>query len=131
MGYGDKWRMWIKGCLQSAGLSVLINGSPTAEFGMEKGMRQGDPLSPFLFIIAMEGLNIAVKAACQKDLFHGIKIPHSEISISHLFYADDAIFVGEWSQSNIKNLARGIKMFSGGVWVEGQLQQVYGFWCWS
>lgn len=64
LGYGEKWRMWIRGCLHSARLSVLVNGSPTKEFEMKKGVRQGDPLSSFLFIIAMEGLNIAMKEAC-------------------------------------------------------------------
>ena len=88
MGYGKKWRKWIRGCLESARSSVIVNGSPTEEFSPEKGVRQGDPLSPFLFILAMEGLNIAMKSAYEKGLFQGIKIPHSETTISHLFYAD-------------------------------------------
>ncbi|MCI47414.1 RNA-directed DNA polymerase (Reverse transcriptase), partial [Trifolium medium] len=41
--------------------SVLVNGSPTADFKVEKGLRQGDPLSPFLFLIAAEGLTCMVK----------------------------------------------------------------------
>ena len=47
------------------------NGSPTSEFEMRRGLRQGDPLSPLLFIIAMEGLNIAMKEACDKGIFKG------------------------------------------------------------
>lgn len=96
----------IKGYHQTARVSVLINGSPTAEFEIKKGVRQGGPLSQFIFIIAIEGLNIAMKIACQKGIFHGIKIPHSETMISHPFHVDDALFVGEWSQYNIKNLSR-------------------------
>lgn len=64
MGFGDKWRMWIKGCLQSSHTSVLINGNPTDEFKISKGFQHGDPLSPFLFIIAMEGLSVAMRASC-------------------------------------------------------------------
>nr|KAJ0207362.1 hypothetical protein LSAT_V11C500238820 [Lactuca sativa] len=61
-------RFWIKGFMKSARASILINGVPTREFLMEKVLRQGDPLSPFLFITAMEGFNVALKSACNKVL---------------------------------------------------------------
>lgn len=63
MGFGGKLRIWLRGCLASARSSVLVNGNPTAEFPLSKGVRQGDPLSPFLFIAAMEGLSVAMKLA--------------------------------------------------------------------
>nr|KAJ0194327.1 hypothetical protein LSAT_V11C800406660 [Lactuca sativa] len=95
MGFGNKWRMWIRGCLSSSRASVLINGSPTKEFPIFRGVRQGDPLSPYLFIIAMEG----------------VPIPSNGPILSHLLYADDALFLGEWSRSNLKNLARILRCF--------------------
>ena len=47
LGFGIKWCSWIYGCLRNARSSVLVNGSPTIEFEIFKGLRQGDPLSPF------------------------------------------------------------------------------------
>nr|KAJ0191688.1 hypothetical protein LSAT_V11C800406980 [Lactuca sativa] len=106
MGFGNKWRSWIRGCLNSSWASVIINGSPTKEFPMSKGVCQGDPLSPYLFIIAMEGLSVAIRTACDKGIFKGVQIPGNGPILSHLFYADDALFIGEWSRANLKNLAR-------------------------
>lgn len=63
MGFGVKWRKWMRACLQSASISLLANGSPTEEFRMERGVRQSDPLSSFLFILAAEGLNAIMKEA--------------------------------------------------------------------
>ncbi|KAL6508840.1 hypothetical protein OROHE_021399 [Orobanche hederae] len=111
MGFPDRWRGWIRGCLVSTRVSVLVNGSPTSEFYCSRGLRQGDPLSPFLFIIAMEGLNILMKNAVSLNLFQGAKVGRDELPISHLFYADDAIFLGDWSRSNVSTLLRLLRCF--------------------
>ena len=57
MDFNPRWIMWIEGCLASASISILVNGSPTKEFSPSRGLRQGDPLAPFLFNIVAEGLN--------------------------------------------------------------------------
>ncbi|GJW96376.1 RNA-directed DNA polymerase, eukaryota, reverse transcriptase zinc-binding domain protein [Tanacetum coccineum] len=71
LGFGIKWRSWINGCLQNARASVLVNGSPSSEFELFNGLRQGDPLSPFLFILAMEGLHGITCKAVEMGIFRG------------------------------------------------------------
>ncbi|GKC21915.1 RNA-directed DNA polymerase, eukaryota, reverse transcriptase zinc-binding domain protein [Tanacetum coccineum] len=102
MGFNETWIKWISGCLHSASASILINGSPTCEFNILRGLRQGDPLSPFLFIIAMEGLHVAMEDAMAAGLYNGCKI--NTVNLSHLFFTDDALFIGAWSRSNIVSL---------------------------
>ncbi|GJX78048.1 RNA-directed DNA polymerase, eukaryota [Tanacetum coccineum] len=91
-GFGLKWRSWIQGCLNSAMGSILVNGSPTSEFKFSKGLKQGDPLSPFLFIMIMESLHLSFNNVVNAGLYNGIQIDES-LNLSHLFYADDVIFV--------------------------------------
>lgn len=55
MGFGNKCVRWIKACLGSTRSSILVNGSPTMKFQLKRGLRKGDPLAHFLFILAMEG----------------------------------------------------------------------------
>ncbi|GJW71086.1 RNA-directed DNA polymerase, eukaryota, reverse transcriptase zinc-binding domain protein, partial [Tanacetum coccineum] len=74
VGFSGKWINWIRSCLDSAFASVLVNGSPTKEFKLERGLRQGDPLSPFLFILAMEALNVAFLEATNSNIFHGVQL---------------------------------------------------------
>ncbi|GAU43220.1 hypothetical protein TSUD_241100 [Trifolium subterraneum] len=74
MSFPILWRKWIKECVCTATASVLVNGSPTDEFPLEKGLRQGDPLSPFLFLLAAEGLNVLMEAVVARNLFTGYSV---------------------------------------------------------
>nr|GFD04649.1 RNA-directed DNA polymerase, eukaryota, reverse transcriptase zinc-binding domain protein [Tanacetum cinerariifolium] len=96
MGFNEKWMNWISGYLSSTTSSILINGSPTREFNISRGLRQGDPLSPILFIIAMEGLHVAIEDDIAAGLYRGLKV--NTLILSHLFFADDTLFIGEWSR---------------------------------
>ncbi|GKA76939.1 RNA-directed DNA polymerase, eukaryota [Tanacetum coccineum] len=73
-GFGEKWRKWIHCCLHSSKGSIIINGSPTDEFQFGKGLKQGDPLSPFLFLLIMESLHISFQRVVDAGMFQGIKI---------------------------------------------------------
>ena len=69
MGFGSKWCGWIKELLTTTRASILVNGFLTDEFQMHWWLRQGDPLSPFIFILAMEGLHVALMRARMGNMF--------------------------------------------------------------
>nr|GFB48940.1 RNA-directed DNA polymerase, eukaryota, reverse transcriptase zinc-binding domain protein [Tanacetum cinerariifolium] len=104
-GFGSKWRSWIRGSICSGKASILVNGSPTVEFQFHRGFKQGDPLAPFLFILVMESLHLSFSRAVEAGIFTGIKID-SSLTLSHLFYVDDAVFIGEWSNEWDESIAK-------------------------
>ncbi|GJS49815.1 putative RNA-directed DNA polymerase, eukaryota, reverse transcriptase zinc-binding domain protein [Tanacetum coccineum] len=75
--------------------SVLVNDSPTSEFFIKRSLRQGDPLSPFLFILLIKGLHNALSTAISSGLIRGVKFGSAEVTISYLFYADEVIITTE------------------------------------
>ncbi|GKB63874.1 putative RNA-directed DNA polymerase, eukaryota, reverse transcriptase zinc-binding domain protein [Tanacetum coccineum] len=128
LGFGLKWQRWIQVCLQYARMSILVNGSPSSEFSIKRGLRQGDPLSPFLFILVMEGLHLALKDAVQSNLIHGTKVGASNFRISHLFYADDVVIVSDWSPRDMGNIIRVLQVFylASGLKINIHKSNVYG-----
>ncbi|XP_068477289.1 uncharacterized protein [Phaseolus vulgaris] len=71
-------------CLESASISVLVNGSPTKEFISKKGLRQGDPLAPFLFLIVVESLAGVFRIVVEKELIEGLKIGKKSVKVNFL-----------------------------------------------
>ena len=102
MGFCGKWVSWIEGCLKSASISILVNGSLTSEFIPQRGLRQGGPLAPFLFNIVVEGLNGLVREAMDKNLFQSFSVGRNEVKVSILQYANDTLFLGKASMENVK-----------------------------
>ena len=117
MNFCKKWSQWIKGCLNSSTVSVLVNGSPSDEFRLERGLRQGDPLAPFLFLIVVEGLNGMMKQVVEMGKFVGARVGCEEaVDVSILQFADDTVFIGEASLQNmitIKYILRCFEMSTG------------------
>ena len=73
MGFGPKWVSWIKHGVTTASFSVLVNGSPAGFFNSSRGLRQGDPLSPYLFVLGMEVFSILMEKASSKGFLQGHK----------------------------------------------------------
>ncbi|CAJ2670980.1 unnamed protein product [Trifolium pratense] len=112
MAFPTLWKKWIRECVCTATASVLVNGSPTDEFSLRRGLRQGDPLSPFLFLLAAKGFNVLMEAMVSRNLFTGYSIgEHSPISVSHLQFADDTLLLGVKSWANVRALRAVLVLF--------------------
>ncbi|GJR67187.1 RNA-directed DNA polymerase, eukaryota [Tanacetum coccineum] len=103
-------RVGINGCLSSSMGSVLVNGSPTTEFKFYKGLKQGDPLSQFLFILVMESLHLAFTNVLNAGIFKGVTL-NELLTLSHFFFVDDAVFVVKWEVSNISAIVNVLNIF--------------------
>jgi hypothetical protein len=115
MGFAEGWLKWIRACIFYSSMSILINGSPTDDFKVGRGLRQGDPLSPFLFLIIAEGLTWMMRKSVDIGKFKGYKV-NANIQFQILQFADDTILMGEDSWENIwtiKSLLRGFELVSG------------------
>nr|GEW47712.1 RNA-directed DNA polymerase, eukaryota [Tanacetum cinerariifolium] len=104
-GFGPRWCTWIRGIFSSNMASILVNGSPTVEFPIFCGLKQGDPLAPLLFILVMKTLHISVSRA-----------------------VNDGVFKGEWSDDNLAILIRILQCFqlASGLKINVQKSQVLG-----
>ncbi|XP_068504156.1 uncharacterized protein [Phaseolus vulgaris] len=115
MGFHSVWIKWIRACMESATVSVLVNGSPTEEFKPTRGLRQGDPMAPFLFLVVAEGLAGLVRQALKANLLSGVKVGNKEVEMSFLQFVDDTFFLCEDSWSNVvtmKTILRGFEIAS-------------------
>ncbi|XP_068484993.1 uncharacterized protein [Phaseolus vulgaris] len=116
MGFHNVWISWIRGCLESAIVSLLVNGSTTEEFKPSRGLRQGDPLAHFLFIVVAEGLAGLVRQALKANMLTGLKIGRQEVEMCILQFADDTLFLCEDTIDNVvtlKAILRGFELASG------------------
>ena len=69
MGFRERWINLVMGCVKTVSYSVLVNGEPCGTIFPTRGIRQGDPLSPFLFLLYTEGLNGLIKKQIYKETF--------------------------------------------------------------
>jgi len=111
LGFSYVWFRWIKFCLKSAIISILVNGCPTEEFIPLKGLKNKDPLASFLFVIVGQGLASVVRNAQSKYMLKGIKVGKNEVEVGFLQFVDDTIFLSQAETINIMMIRSILKFF--------------------
>ena len=92
MGFREKWIHWIMRCVRSVSYIVLINGNSTGHITPFRGLRQGDQLSPYLFILCTKVHIANIRTAENSGQIIGFKVAQASPPISHLLFADDNLF---------------------------------------
>ena len=91
MGFHHKWIGLMTECISSVSYSILINGEPQGNIHPSRGLRQGDPLSLYLFLLCAEGLHSLIKKAESSGDMQGVSLCRGRPKITHLFFADDSL----------------------------------------
>ncbi|GAU44727.1 hypothetical protein TSUD_88120 [Trifolium subterraneum] len=111
MGFSDTWVHWMMLCVSSVNYSALVNFEKVGPIRPGRGLRQGDPLSPYLFIIVAEGLTSLIKKAVASGDLHGIKICRGAPAVSHLLFADDCFLFCRSNLSETRKLMEILKIY--------------------
>ncbi|XP_017979793.1 PREDICTED: uncharacterized protein LOC18594299 [Theobroma cacao] len=104
LGFEGKFLDMIWRCISTVPYSVLINGVPGQSFVPSRGVRQRDPLSPFLFVIMSEALSCLINLSQETNIISGLKICRRGSNITHLLFADDSMIFGKVKRQEIQVL---------------------------
>ena len=118
MGFDLHWIKLMMECISLVQYQVLINGQPRSLIVPNRGLRQGDPLSPYLCILFTEALIANIKKAERGQQLTGMKVARAYPSISHLLFADDSLFFCTAQKEECQTILRILKEYDA---VSGQL----------
>ncbi|RVW35207.1 putative ribonuclease H protein [Vitis vinifera] len=127
-GFGIRWRKWMRGCLSSVSFAVLVNGNAKGWVKASRGLRQGDPLSPFLFTIVADVLSRMLLKAEERNVLEGFKVGRNRTRVSHLQFADDTIFFSSSREEDMMTLKNVLLVFGhiSGLKVNLDKSNIYG-----
>lgn len=102
LGFNETFTSWIISCTSSVSFEVLVNGGKTKSFKPGRGLKQGDQLSSYLFILGQEILSKLLESKLRSKNLHGIRTSKSGSTITHVMYTDD---IDLYSKTSIKDSA--------------------------
>ncbi|CAB4268374.1 unnamed protein product [Prunus armeniaca] len=114
LGFDFRFSQWIMECIGTVSYNILVNGKPTGHILPTRGIWQRDPLSPFLFLICAEGLTAMIHKAEARRSLQGFRFCATGVSVSHLFFADDAVLFCKAEEAEVVCLKRILSTYESG-----------------
>jgi len=113
LGFQSQWVQRIMSCISSVRYTVRFNGVPPASFTPTRGLRQGDPLSPFLFLFVADGLSTLLQKKVQDRSLQELKVCRGAPGISHLLFADDTLLFFKANVEQAYVVKQALDLFAG------------------
>lgn len=104
MGFNETWVKLMMTCITSATYSILINGEPLGDIAPSRGLRQGDPLSPYLFLLCTKGLHGLMKKVAAMGDLRGVSLCRNGPKLTHLLFADNSLIFCRADQHDCQTL---------------------------
>jgi hypothetical protein len=112
LGFSRRWVDWIMSCVTSVSYKVKLNGDLLDSFSPSRGLRQGDPLSPFLFLFVADGLSTLLQNEVQQNNIAPVKICRRAPGISHLLFADDSLLFFKSQQDQALRIKEVLNLYA-------------------
>ena len=120
-GFDYNWIKWVMALVTTASCSILLNGSPSRTFNPSRGLREGDPLSPFLLILMMEGLGRMINIAKEEGRIKGLKLTQNGDTLTHKQFVDDTMLWGTPTVKEAKAFKQILQDFAKAAGIEVSL----------
>ena len=104
MGFHEKWIELIMHCITSVSYFVLVNGASYGSITPTRGLRQGDPISPYIFLLRADGFSSLINEVARNHKLSGVSICRGCPKITHLFFADDSLLFCKANSQECQNL---------------------------
>ena len=111
LGFDNKWISLISSCIRSISFSILVNGAPHGHFTPKRGLRQGDPLSPYLFLLCAEGLHSLLQQKQDSGTLHRVSLCRDGPKVTHLFFAGDSMLFCKASQQECTTILEILQLY--------------------
>jgi hypothetical protein len=130
LGFDERWINRIMLCISTVSYQVRVNGSLTDVITPQRGLRQGDPLSPYLFLLCSEGFSSLLNKAEEEGVLEGIRICNGAPSFNHLLFADDSLVLIKATRESAKSLQNVLQLYEvcsgkSSVMFSGNTKEVY------
>lgn len=127
MGFNSGWIGWVKECVNTVKFSISANGEQVCNVSPCRGLRQGDPISPYLFLMVANVLSIMINKAIYKKSLMGVRMRKKCPIVSHLLFADDSLVFLEANPKYCSNLLFLLSCFgeASGLEINAQKSSLY------